>query len=89
MVGKARIIKDAPAIFMRRERKIYRNVPLPKEVQEYYEVLAQLAGKTFEIDRQYGRRIVLKYPPELCHPMPDGKGTVCAIDLENDLVEKV
>lgn len=89
MAKKARIIKDAPTVFMKEQRKIFRDVSLPKEAQEHYERLQKLAGMTFEIEREYGDRIVLKYPPSLCYPTEDGKGTVCAIDLEQHLVEKV
>lgn len=84
---KARIKKNAPSIFMREHRKLYKNTPLPKTYQSFYELLKQLKGKELEVDYVYpdknANRIVLKYPVPI---IKNGKKIV-GIGLDINLVE--
>ena len=80
----ARIKKDASAIFMREQRKVFKNQPLPTTYQAFYYLLRDLAGQTLEIDQEYGNRIGLKYK----EPIVEEDGTlVVGIDLAKNLVE--
>jgi hypothetical protein len=79
---KARIKKNAPEIFLKKELKTFKR-GLPETYKEYYRLLKELAGKILEVDSTYGDRVVLKYPKA-----KNINGLlVTGIDLDRELVD--
>jgi hypothetical protein len=86
---RAKIKEDAPRIFWEETLKTFRRAErIPETYREFKKRLEELAGKVFEIEREYDDRIQLKYPPELVERLPTGE-VITGIDVEKKLVEVV
>lgn len=79
----ARIINGADKLFIKKHSRLVEG--LPKSYLEYADILKKLEGVVMSVSREYGERIVLRYPQEI---VKDGK-RVMGIDVERDLVELV
>jgi hypothetical protein len=86
---RVRIKKDAASLFFREQNKLFRadrGGLLPRTYSDFGTKLGKLAGRSFVVERKYGKRVVLKYPKSLVEQMAGG-GKVTAIDLESYLTE--
>jgi len=79
---RARLKRGASDLFLKRERRIWRNRPLPRSYIEYAEELRRLEGLTFEAEIEDSRRVLLLYPEHL-----KTDPSVVGISVDRDLVE--
>ena len=77
------ILKGASERLTRRWRKVYRNVPFPRELREYIARVRELEGVVMEVDRVGEDTVLLRYDKPI--PM-EGGGRVVGIEVDKDLV---
>jgi len=90
---KARIKQNAGKLFLKKERKLYPNTPLPQAFQEYYQAISNLEGKVLEVDYLYPdkkpKRAVLLYPNPKHEIVNGHRIKIVGIDTSLDLVELI
>jgi len=86
---KAKIKDDASHIFGEQMNKRFRGASVPpKSYYDFHETLRKLQGKTFEVKKEYGNRVCLKYDQETAEKeSQESKVNIVGIDLEKSLVE--
>jgi hypothetical protein len=89
-MARAKVKKGASMEFFQDANKMFRNpaMGIPQTYREFGELIGANEGRSFEVERQYGDRTVLKYKK----PKPAGKGfpkgaVVTGFDIENKYLE--
>jgi hypothetical protein len=59
---KATVKKNAPELFMKKQRRMFHSRPLPDSYHRFNKLLETLAGQTLEVSKMYDDRVVLDYP---------------------------